>query len=163
MSCASSHCVWHRACRVKLHPGSLQWDTLVLLRREQLLQLHNDPVVVATFVTGNVGRRDGAIGALSVVNAVEDGDLCCDVGDDVFSDIIALFHQFVDNCDGASVARWTAVIGDKQRCSRRWMKASRTNVTMIWSCGSYQRDMDKNGDLGGEVVSEAQKNVLQCT
>ena len=52
-----------------------------------MLQLQKDPVVVATFVTGNVGRRDGAIGALSVVNAVEDGDLCCDVGDDVFSDL----------------------------------------------------------------------------
>ena len=116
---------------MKLHPGLLQRDTLVLLRREQLLQLHNDPVVVATFVTGNVGRRDGAIGALSVVNAVEDRDLCCDVGDDVFLDIIALFQQFVDNRDGASEARWSAVIGDKQRCSRRWMKASRTNVTVI--------------------------------
>jgi len=118
---------------------------------------------VATFVTGNVGRRDGAIGALSVVSAVEDRDLCCDVGDDVFSDIIALFQQFVDNRDGASEARWTAVIGDKQRCSRRWIKASRTIVTVISSCGRYQRDMDKNGDLGGEVVSEAQKKVLQCT
>jgi len=148
---------------VKLHPGLLQRDTLVLLRREQLLQLHNDPVVVATFVIGNVGTRDGAIGALSVVNAVEDGDLCCDVGDDVFSDIITLFQQFVDNRDGASEARWTAVIGDKQRCSRRWINASRTFVTVISSCGRYQRDMDKNGDLGGEVVSEAQKNVLQCT
>ena len=93
-----------------------------------MLQLHNDPVVVATFVTGNVGTRDGAIGALSVVNAVEDGDLCCDVGDDVFLDIIALFHQFVDNRDGASEGRWTAV---KQHCSRCWMKASRTNVTVI--------------------------------
>jgi hypothetical protein len=78
---------------------------LVLLRREQLLQLHNDLVVVATFVTGNVGRRDGAIGALSVVNAVEERDLCCYVGDDVFSDIIALFQQLIDNRDGAGEAR----------------------------------------------------------
>jgi hypothetical protein len=60
---------------------------------------------MATSVTGNVGGRDGAIEVLSIINCVEDGDLRCDVGDDVFSDIIALFQQLIDNRDGASEAR----------------------------------------------------------